>query len=232
MAGDTSPKPVLLISHGYRGHKDWGFWPYIANRFAERGFYTVSYNFSRIDARKNQKLTQQEKWEAETVYRELSDLDHLQSALRSELLPSRGQADVSKVAILGHSRAASSAIIYAADHPGSVQAVVAWNGGGVPQPHGPAAAENPELSLDVERQGQRYDTVKRLKELAVPALIVQGLHDLERTLENNSKLRETASEQTFIEIPGADHAFGLDDPFTGTNSYLEGSTGGNDTILE
>ncbi|MBY0013979.1 alpha/beta hydrolase family protein [Paenibacillus typhae] len=51
--GDSKGRlPVVILSHGFRGHKDWAFWPESAGRLAESGFYTVSFNFSRIAARR------------------------------------------------------------------------------------------------------------------------------------------------------------------------------------
>ncbi|MEK3880091.1 alpha/beta hydrolase family protein [Paenibacillus sp. FSL M7-0420] len=63
----TAPKPVLLISHGFRGHKDWAFWPEVSGRIAGSGFYTVSFNFSRIAARDADGISPEEAAEAATL---------------------------------------------------------------------------------------------------------------------------------------------------------------------
>ncbi len=31
-------KPVLLFAHGFKGFKDWGFFPYASERFASSAF--------------------------------------------------------------------------------------------------------------------------------------------------------------------------------------------------
>src|SRR3989449_9497888 len=39
-------RPVVVVCHGLKGFKDWGFFPYIAERLARSGFAVVSVNFS------------------------------------------------------------------------------------------------------------------------------------------------------------------------------------------
>ena len=39
-------KPVIIFCHGYKGFKDWGAWPMVANTFAKQGFFFVAFNFS------------------------------------------------------------------------------------------------------------------------------------------------------------------------------------------
>jgi len=38
--------PCLIFVHGFKGFKDWGFGPYIGNFFAEKGFFSISFNLS------------------------------------------------------------------------------------------------------------------------------------------------------------------------------------------
>ena len=38
--------PLVLIAHGFKGYKDWGFFPYISERISEAGFITACFNFS------------------------------------------------------------------------------------------------------------------------------------------------------------------------------------------
>ena len=38
--------PCLIFVHGFKGFKDWGFWPYIGNYFAKNRFFVITFNFS------------------------------------------------------------------------------------------------------------------------------------------------------------------------------------------
>src|SRR5207248_10516072 len=39
-------RPVVVVCHGLKGFKDWGFFPYVVERLARAGFAVVSFNFS------------------------------------------------------------------------------------------------------------------------------------------------------------------------------------------
>lgn len=124
-------KPVLVISHGFRGYKDWGFWPYVATWFAERGFYVVHFDFSRVGAL-NSGADEASVQKLSTVSRELSDLDAVLAHLREHKLPLAEQAETERITLLGHSRAGGSNIIFAAEHS-YIGSVIAWNGGPSPR---------------------------------------------------------------------------------------------------
>ena len=40
------PRPAVVICHGFKGFRDWGFFPVTADRLAHAGFAAVSFNFS------------------------------------------------------------------------------------------------------------------------------------------------------------------------------------------
>lgn len=199
---DGVRKPVLVLGHGFRGHRRWGFWPDVAGRFAEEGFYTVSFDFSRIGA-KNDGLGEAEQDAASTLSRELEEWGTVLAHLRGVGLPLCEEADPARIAVLGHSRAGGSGILFAAGHP-AVNAVVVWNGGaGAPD------------------QEERYDVKRHFAGLAIPALIVQGDADQERLLDANRGLRAAAPSQTFVSLAGADHVFGTTDPYAGSTGHLD-----------
>jgi len=39
-------RPAVVICHGFKGFKDWGFFPHLAARIARAGMTAVSFNFS------------------------------------------------------------------------------------------------------------------------------------------------------------------------------------------
>ncbi|MEJ2005865.1 MAG: dienelactone hydrolase, partial [Cyclobacteriaceae bacterium] len=43
---DKRPKPVILFLHGFKGFKDWGTFPLIAEKLSDEGFVVVKMNFS------------------------------------------------------------------------------------------------------------------------------------------------------------------------------------------
>lgn len=221
---DGTAKPVLVLSHGYRGHKDWGFWPEVSRRFAEQGFYTVSYDFARISAR-NEGQDERIVAAVSTVSREVRDIEAVVGEIRKGALPLAEQADAQRTALLGHSRSGGSSIIYAAEH-GNVSAIVVWNGGGAPvrlnsEPGSQPSLQEQAILADIESSGERFNIVERFKGLSIPALLVQGDADNERLLAQNKRLQEAAPEQHFVSIAGGDHTFGAVHPYEGTTRELD-----------
>lgn len=221
---DGIKKPVLIISHGFRGHKDWGFWPSIAERFASNGFYTIRYDFSRISANRDG-LDEQVIASASTVSQELADLSKLVSNLLNLELPFVHEADVSQIALLGHSRSGGSSIIYASEHE-EIGAVAVWNGGRFPNhaekvKEGTASLIERAVHEDLSANEERYDVIRAFAALKIAALLVQGDQDNEGLLAQNKKLREAAPSQHFASIAGGDHTFGILEEYENSTVQLE-----------
>ncbi|AIQ20596.1 hypothetical protein H70357_30825 [Paenibacillus sp. FSL H7-0357] len=217
-------KPVVLISHGFRGHKDWAFWPEISGRLAESGFYTVSFNFSRIAARSATGLGPQELAETATLSRELEDLEQVLRSLQDGRLPLAEQANLKRLALLGHSRAGGGNIVFAAEHP-EVQALVVWNGGSAPPRSqadgGPALTpQDYAVQEDVERNKGRFNLEEALRLLPATVLIIQGDQDRESLLQQNAGFRDQAPQHRYYSVRGADHSFNTVDPYEGPTPEL------------
>ena len=45
-SSQVSENPVIIFTHGFKGFKDWGGFPYMMKRIASKGFTAVSFNFS------------------------------------------------------------------------------------------------------------------------------------------------------------------------------------------
>ena len=40
--GRETPRPAVVVIHGFKGFKDWGLWPSLGERMARAGFSTVT----------------------------------------------------------------------------------------------------------------------------------------------------------------------------------------------
>lgn len=45
-SGNGAGMPAIVVSHGFKGFKDWGFFPHIASRLSGAGFTVATFNFS------------------------------------------------------------------------------------------------------------------------------------------------------------------------------------------
>ncbi|MCS7458989.1 alpha/beta hydrolase [Paenibacillus doosanensis] len=237
---EASALPVLLISHGFKGFKDWGFFPYIAGRFAENGYYTVTYNFSCNGVGQTD-FDELDKFALNTFSREQEDLSLVLNALLERGLPRAELADPSRIALLGHSWGGAGGIVFAAEHP-QVKALVTWNGSAYAdlfpaefqaqvEKDGVAYVANArtkqempiriEYFDDLKASGERYDIVRRLAELNIPVLQVQGDQDSPRLQAGFEALRAGAPRHKTAVVAGGNHTFGAVHPFQGATPHLE-----------
>ncbi|GMK47134.1 hypothetical protein PghCCS26_42640 [Paenibacillus glycanilyticus] len=221
---DGKPHPVIIVSHGFRGYKDWAFWPEVTSRLAEEGFYAVSYNFSRIAAREDG-LEEASIAAASTFSQELEDLETVLRAVLNGDLPQPQAADRTKAGLLGHSRAGGSSILTASEKPEQIAALAVWNGGPPPSRHLPAGETVSLLDLTVQEDWQRNEARFNIREaftgLQLPALIVQGDLDREPLLEQLRYFQEEAPHQQYVLVQGADHTFNTVHPYGGANAQLQ-----------
>ena len=43
---NISKAACLILVHGFKGFKDWGFFPFTAEHFAKCGYFVITFNFS------------------------------------------------------------------------------------------------------------------------------------------------------------------------------------------
>src|SRR5438034_10700543 len=43
----SEPRALVVVAHGFKGFKDWGFFPWVAEFLCKRGFVVCRFNMSR-----------------------------------------------------------------------------------------------------------------------------------------------------------------------------------------
>lgn len=239
-ADDGRQKPVVLLCHGFKGFKDWGFFPHVGKELARSGFVAITFNFScngvnRVD------FDELDKFAVNTYSREQADLAALFARVTSGQLPLAPLFDTERIALLGHSRGGGNSILFAASCPG-IKAVVTWNGiadvdifddatKAALARDGIAYIRNartgqlmPIRSVvldDIRQNRERFDIPRKLAALTIPVLLIQGDRDRPRLVEGFRMLQAAAPHHTFHVIEGADHTFGAVHPFAGSTPHLD-----------
>ena len=110
----SEKKSLIIISHGFKAHKDWGFFPYIAKKFCEANFFVITFNFSMngFDNFSNS-FKHVEKFAHNTVSQEINDLENLIEFLsnKSELSFQLDRFWNKELHLLGHSRGAAISLL-------------------------------------------------------------------------------------------------------------------------
>ena len=238
--GRDSPRPAVVVVHGFKGFKDWGLWPPLAERLARAGLSAVTLNFSGSGVDDTGEFVFPERFGHNTFSAELQDLRRVMDALVGGEL---GVAPPSSVGLLGHSRGGGISVLHAAAD-GRVRALVtwaaistvqrwlpaeraAWRAAGVNQVKnartGQILPQYVDLLDDVESNVAALDIEAAAGRVAIPWLIVHGSEDEAVSLLEGERLARAAPQATtrFIPVEGAGHTFGAAHPWRGATPELE-----------
>ncbi len=232
--------PVILFAHGFKGFKDWGFFPYASEQFARRDFAVITFNFSHNGVNE-QDFDELEKFGRNTYSQEQKDLAAVLEAVLKGSLPLAERLDTRQIFIVGHSRGGGNSVLFAAEHP-EVRGVATWNGIANVNLFGDEfrqrvlrdgvgyvanARTKQEMPIqavffeDLELNRERFEITTRAASLETPVLFIQGLQDSERLVTGFRLLQAAAPHHRFATLEGATHTFGTVHPFAGTTDDLE-----------
>lgn len=113
---------TLLIVHGFKGYKDYGMFPFLAQQAAEVGFTAIRFNLAHSGmTRSIESFQRPDLFERDTWNRQVHDLETLVAAVRSGEVP--GADPDAPIALFGHSRGGVASILMAG-RGGAVDLVV------------------------------------------------------------------------------------------------------------
>ena len=237
---DTS---VIVVCHGFKGFKDWGFFPFVAERLAiGTGSTVVSFNFSGSGVGPDlESFTDLEGFGRNTFSREVADLEAILDGLRIGRLGDARLDPPDSVGLIGHSRGAAAAILVGARRP-EVRAVVTWSGIGsvfrYEEWFAESLGDGDVMEVVNARTGQRLplyrdvlddlrsnraalDMEAAASRLGPALLIVHGTADEAVPVAEAYELRRAAGDADLAIIDGAGHTMDATHPFPGTNPRLD-----------
>lgn len=244
---DGRKKPALVVLHGFKGFKDWGFFPHICTCFAERGAIVVSFNFALNGIREGSDIFDDlDKFARNTISQEIADVETVVRALRDGSLGRFSEFAASwngELYLLGHSRGGGVALISAGRMPEiskiATWAAVArfnrftdrqreaWKTMGVLEAVNARTKQTMRMNLtyleDLESHGEDYIPAHAISRIVAPVLLVHGEQDLTVPVTEADTLAQGArgdNVQKHI-IPATGHTFGAGHPFQGPGDALE-----------
>lgn len=233
------PRTAIVVVHGFKGFKDWGFFPYLCVKLAVQDHAVISFNFSHNGIGSDPEVfSELEAFSQNTLSREVDELNHvLTSVLSGDLTPRPPRY----VGLLGHSRGGGVAILAAGEMP-EVDAVVTWGAidhldrwteetvkewreAGVMYVPNQRTGQHLPLSIafwnDFQENQERLDLRRAAGALITPWLIVHGKEDLTVSVEEGKRLAQHSGGARLHLIEGAGHTLEATHPFAGTTPALE-----------
>lgn len=234
------PRTAVIVAHGFKGFKDWGFFPHLCERLARDGHLVVSFNFSLNGTGPDLvDFTDLDAFGRNTLSRELDDLHWMvEWVIAGEWSGGRAPA---AVGLLGHSRGGGGSIVTAAQHAG-LSALVTWAAVSTFQRWGEEhvqdwtdrgvtyianARTGQQMPLyravwdDLRENAARLDVMAAAAAVRVPWLIVHGDEDATVPVEEAGRLAEAGRSATLKVINGSGHTFEAVHPPAGTTPGLE-----------
>src|SRR5512146_551536 len=120
--GRESSRPAVVVLHGFKGFKDWGMFPPLADRLAKAGFTAVSFNASGSGVDDTGEFAWPERFGRNTFSAELADVGTVLDALAAGGL---GTAAPARIGLVGHSRGGGIAVLETA-RDARIGALVTW----------------------------------------------------------------------------------------------------------
>lgn len=239
---NISSRACLIFVHGFKGFKDWGFGPYLARYFAEKGLCVLTFNFSHNGIGENPlEFSEMDKFAANTYSREVRELSALIDAYKTGYF---GAVESPKAVLLGHSRGGAIALLTAALRP-EIKAVALWASisrldrysqrqkkewrekGFMEvknQRTGQVMRLNSSLLDDIEENSSDLLNIKKAVEtLGRPLLIAHGEQDLAVPIREGEELYSWAdkSKTEIFKLYAVGHTFDIKHPFEGSNEKFE-----------
>jgi dienelactone hydrolase len=235
----AGPAPAIVCAHGFKGFMEYGFFPYLAELLAARGFVVVRFNFSSAGMAPGDELvTDPAAFKRGLVTEDLAELlAVLDSTAAGRLAP--GRVDGRRLGLMGHSRGGGTALLAAADPAwrDRVGALVTWAAISAyerfPESEQRIWRERGEYPILNARTGQllglgievlddaiahraEVDLLAAAGKRRAPWLILHGEADDSVPVEEARTLYAAAREPRELHImPGADHGLGGRHPFQG-----------------
>ncbi len=230
------PIPMVIFCHGYKGFKDWGPWDLVAQAFANSGFCFLKFNFSHNGGTVSQPMDfpDLDAFAENNFSLELEDLERMLNSVEHgniNLVP-----EISRLALIGHSRGGGVVLIKTAEDP-RIEKVVTW--AGVSDLKSRFQENTPEFERwkktgityvensrtkqllphnfqfyeDFKANEKRFTISRAVQNINVPYLIVQGSEDSTVKEAEAKNLHKWNPGSELIIIPGGDHVFGASHPW-------------------
>ncbi|MDQ3283369.1 MAG: alpha/beta fold hydrolase [Acidobacteriota bacterium] len=214
-------RALVVVVHGFKGFKDWGFFPWLTQRFTQHRLAVCRFNMSRSGIGEDpESFDRLDLFEDDTYSTQLADL-------RKVVAHAQLQMPGIPTILFGHSRGGGVALLGAQDVP-RLRGVVAWSPisrcdrwdeamkaewrtRGFQEVVNARTKQVMRMSTkmldDYETNAKRLDIIAAVKKLTVPLLVVHGARDESVPLEEGRLIASSVDDASLLVIDRASHTF-------------------------
>ena len=232
---------AIVICHGFKGFREFAFFPNLARAAAVRGFAAVSFDFSHngIGEDGADTFSALDRFAEQTHTRNLEEIRRVIDALAGGALLGR---PARRMGLLGHSRGGGEAVLAAAEDPRvdalvtwaaiadiaarwTPEQVATWEAGGTVEIENARTKQRmpvgPAYWRDVQAHRARLDIPAAAARVTVPWLIAHGDADASVPVDEGRRLFDAAGDTAeLLVVEGGDHVFGARHPYVGATPEL------------
>jgi len=220
--------PIVLFMHGFKGYKDWGFIPYVCEKFANEGHISVSFDFrfnGIVDIER--RIYNPEIFAKNTISQEIIDAQDIIMSLKND----KFIADIwnGKIYIIGHSLGCAIALMIANQFE-CIKTIALWapianfNRYSLRQIQTWKETGKLEFEIfdtkqkmwlgdaflrDLELNYPKNILREKAKEINVPYLVLHGSEDLTVKPIEGLQIASAGKYSKYIEIEKTGHTFGV-----------------------
>ena len=227
---ETDPKACLLLLHGFKGYKDYGFIPVLAKQLAQNGVLVHRFNFSCSGMTNDiETFARPDLFALDTWNRQVEDVHCIIDAIHSGAIEGAGLP----LFIAGHSRGGATTLLTAGrDSSLNLSGIITINAvdrcNGLDEQTQNALLESGSMTTPSARTGQdlpinaswlqeqlddsaAHDVLKLCKNIKLPALIMHGTNDPGVDISCGDRIADAIGVD-LNPIEGADHVLNTPNP--------------------
>jgi uncharacterized protein len=211
-----SPRALVVIVHGFKGFKDWGFFPWLAEHLCNHGFAAARFNMSRSGiGDEPEEFGRLDLFADDTYSGQVADLVAVTRHLQKPNVPTF---------LLGHSRGGGVALLAASQL--KLKGVVTWSAIATAdrwdeetkrkwRADGSFDVVNartkqvmkmsPRILDDYEANASKLNILEAARSLTVPLLVVHGRRDESVPVEEATRIASQNRDASLLIIDNAGH---------------------------
>lgn len=237
----SSSSPILILSHGFKAYRKWGFFPFISEKISDIGINVLNFDFSLNAVDNPERGTYiPEVFKRNTVSSQIEDVCFVINYIKNELNPGNWNGEIY---LMGHSLGGAVSIIVSSLYDFGIKKLVLWGTISTLDRNTPRQKKlwrekgtlefkinstGQELELDVEyledkeRNAEKYNLVSNISKVKSPILIVHGKKDFTVKPIEAERLHLVSKDYSELcIIEKCNHTFNTRNPMTESNEVLE-----------